>query len=165
MRGGTERLRVYEPGCKSRLERYEERLLDPTSKEARQKAVRKIGYSSTATTLCGGPENPEAELVSMFERLRELEERARVVEEQPEEHGEEIYWDGCSSTKVSTSGARSVETVEMKRRDSTKEFEQCGFDGAARSLAFGRAGDKLLLARLLSTPSTDFHRPSMANRR
>jgi hypothetical protein len=36
---GTERLRVYEPGQRSRLERYEERLRDPTSKEARRKAA------------------------------------------------------------------------------------------------------------------------------
>lgn len=144
---GTERLRVYEPGCKSRLERYEERLLDPKSKEARQKAVREAGYSSTTTTLCAGPTNPEAEPVSMFDRLWELEGRSRALGEQSEEHWEEIYWDERSSTAVSTSGARSLEIIELKWKDSTTEFEQCGFDGAARSLAFGRAGDKLLLAR------------------
>ncbi|KKY38287.1 hypothetical protein UCDDA912_g01605 [Diaporthe ampelina] len=89
MKVGTERLRAYEPGYVSRLERYEQRLLDPTWKEARHEAAheaaRNAGYSSTATTVCGGPAaNPEAELaelVEMFERLRALErQNARLVE-------------------------------------------------------------------------------------
>ncbi|KAG6363395.1 hypothetical protein INS49_008494 [Diaporthe citri] len=151
---GTERLRGYEDGFVSRLERYEERLQDPTSKEARQKAARGAGYSSTATTLCGAPVNPEAELVDMFERLRELErlyelsddddddeeeeeeeeeECAGARQEQSEEDREEY-----SSTEAWISGARSLGTGSLKGKNS-KKFVQRGFHGTPQSLAFGWA--------------------------
>lgn len=134
----TERLRVYEPGHKSRLERYEERLLDPTSKESRYKAAREAGYSSTATTLCGVPTDPEADLVSMFGKLRELErwneqvaemlseERDGALEGQPGEAGAEMYRVEHSSTEGLISGGRSLGTVALKRKASTKMFEQRG---------------------------------------
>lgn len=134
----TERLRVYEPGHKSRLERYEERLLDPTSKESRYKAARKAGYSSTATTLCGAPTDPEADLVSLFGKLQELErwneqvvemlseERAEELGQQRKEDGEEMYRFEHSSTEGLISGARSLGTVALKGKASTKKFERKG---------------------------------------
>lgn len=97
---GTERLRVYEDGHVSRLERYEERLRDPNSREARQKAAREASYSSTATTLCGAPLNPEAELVDMFERLWELE-RLYEQNELSEEDRVGRHWEEYSSTEGS----------------------------------------------------------------
>lgn len=133
----TERLRVYEPGHKSRLERYEERLLDPASKESRYKAAREAGYSSTATTLCGVPTDPEAELVSMFGKLRELErwneqvvgilseeERDGALEGQLWEDGAGVHGIEHSSTEGLISGARSLETIALKGKASTRE--QCG---------------------------------------
>lgn len=135
----TERLRVYEPGHKSRLERYEERLLDPTSKESRYKAARGAGYSSTATTLCGAPTDPETELVSMFGKLRELERwNEQVVEMSEEGVGEleeqlgqdegEMYRVEHSSTEGFISGARSLGTVALKGKGKapTKKFVQKG---------------------------------------
>lgn len=137
----TERLRVYEPGHKSRLERYEERLLDPTSKESRHKAAREAGYSSTATTLCGAPTDPEADLVSMFGKLRELErwndqvvgmlseeERDGTLDGHQGEDGEEMYRGEHSSTEGLISGARSLGTVALKgkAKASTKKFVQKG---------------------------------------
>lgn len=141
---GTERLRVYEDGYVSRLERYEERLRDPTSKEARQKAARQAGFSSMATTLRGAPMNPEAELVDTFERLYEpqdelpKEESARARREQPEEDRVEMRWEEYSSTKRSTSGYKSLATDRRKEIDSTN-FVRRGFDGAPQSPAFGWA--------------------------
>lgn len=134
----NERLRVYEPGHKSRLERYEERLLDPTSKEARHKAAREAGYSSTATTLCGAPTDPEADLVSMFGKLRELErwnehvaemlseERAGELGEQLGQDGAEMYGVEHSSTEGLISGARNLGTVALKANASSKKFEWKG---------------------------------------
>lgn len=151
----NERLRVYEPGHKSRLERYEERLLDPTSKEARHKAAREAGYSSTATTLCGAPTDPEADLVSMFGKLRELEtwneqvvevlaeERVGALEEQLEEDGAEMYRVEHSSTEGLISGARSLRTVALKGKCSTKKFERKGWTRtAAKTDESGRLHDK-----------------------
>lgn len=141
---GTERLRVYEDGYVSRLERYEERLRDPTSKEARQKAARQAGFSSMATTLRGAPVNPEAELVDTFERLYEpqdelpKEESARARREQPEEDRVEMRWEEYSSTKRSISGYKSLATDRRKEKDSTN-FVRRGFDGAPQSPAFGWA--------------------------
>lgn len=136
----TERLRVYEPGHKSRLERYEERLLDPTSKESGYKAAREAGYSSTATTLCGAPTNPEADLVSMFGKLRDLErwndqvvgmlseERDEALEEQLGEDGANMYRGQHSSTEGLLSRARSLGTIALKGKGkaSTKKFVQKG---------------------------------------
>lgn len=147
---GTERLRVYEDGHVSRLERYEERLRDPTSKEAKQKAAREAGYSSTATTLCSGPVNPEGELVGMFERLRGLEglceprdgleeeERAGAGQEQPEEDRAVMPREEYPSVKGSMSGARRNGTVALKGKDSTKLVRR-GFHGPPESPAFGWA--------------------------
>lgn len=100
---GTERLRVYEDGYVSRLERYEERLRDPTSKESRQRAAREARYSSTATTLCGAPASPEAELVDMFERLWELKRLYEQQDELEEDRAEMMYWEEDSSTEGSIS--------------------------------------------------------------
>ncbi|KAL2290715.1 hypothetical protein FJTKL_14721 [Diaporthe vaccinii] len=100
---GTERLRVHEDGYVSRLERYEERLRDPTSKESRQKAAREARYSSTATTLCRAPASPEAELVDMFERLWELKRLYEQQDELEEDRAEMMYWEEDSSTEGSIS--------------------------------------------------------------
>ncbi|KAK7719663.1 hypothetical protein SLS64_001842 [Diaporthe eres] len=138
---GTERLGAYEDGHVSRLERYEGRLRDPTSKEARQKAARETRYSSRATTLCGAPVSPEAELVDMFDRLWELkrlyeqqdelsEEGAGARQEQLEENRAEMHQDEDSSTEGSMSWPRSIGTGAPKGKNLVRS--SCSADSMAR---------------------------------
>ena len=176
MKVGTERLRAYEPGYVSRLERYEQRLLDPTWKEARHEAAheaaRNAGYSSTATTVCGGPAaNPEAELaelaelVAMFERLRALErQNARPVEAWSAELDKAMQGSSDMSTREGRTGMIPLpprkreagpEVSALKGKISTTEkFGQLELGRRCNDLLFDgfETGQQ-------SSPSTHIYRP------
>lgn len=116
-------------------ERYEERLMDPTSTRARHNAAR-------------GPVNYEAELACMSDRLQVLErrnaqlvetlseERARARQEEPEGHRPEMNWGASFSAGVPGTGARSLGTAALMGRGLTsKGVEQREFGCAAQSPA------------------------------
>lgn len=129
-----ERLSVYEPGQRSRLERYEERLRDPTSKEARQKAAFEARFSSKATTVSGRPAELDTEMERISQRIREIERRNAVLVEasgvklsrkRQTQSGKDCagtYRYGHPATEGPGSGVRSLGTISLKGRDIPKNF-------------------------------------------
>lgn len=126
---------AHSQGHITRLERSEERLLDPKSKRARQNAAR-------------GPVDYEAELACMSDRLQVLErrnaqlvetlseERARARQEEPEEPRLEMNWGASFSAGGPGTGARNLGTLALKGTGSaTRGFEQRELSCAAQSLA------------------------------
>lgn len=113
----------------NRLERYEERLRDPTSKEARQKAACEARRRSTGTTLSDRRDKVDAKMESLYRRLRDIERwnammaealgvrPARERRDQPGKHRAETNQYGNHRTEGAASGVRSLGTIALKGRN------------------------------------------------
>lgn len=130
-----ERLSVYEPGQRSRLDRYEERLRDPTSKEARQKAAFEARFSSKATNVSDRPVEVDAEMERISQRIRGIERRnallveasgvklSRTRQDQRAKDCAGTYRYGHPPPEGPRSGVRSLGTIALNGRDIPKNFQ------------------------------------------
>lgn len=143
MKIGTERLRVYTPGHKTRLEKYEERMREAELKEARLNVgCHSSESNSQATTLTAQQADLEAELESLSKQLQESEFRnEQLVKElfalhltarrdQPEEPQE-----AHASTEETISGHRSLGTVALKGKEAPNRFGHLEASWQSQSIA------------------------------